>query len=422
MIKEYDVIVVGGGPAGGQSARNLSKKGYKVLLVEKFQSFEENNFSSAGMTLAPMTEFNLPDSVVGSYWENLGIQCTKELYTWKGKENKGVVLDFGRLRQFLADDSKKHGADVLMGHKYIKKEYKENSVITHFQDITTKENLAYKAKIVIDATGPLRKVMYDDRKEEPELVVATGIEYLIKVKKEVYDVYKDTLFFFLGYKWAQNGYSWIFAMEENILKVGSGKLYIHEETKEVRSMKQLTEKVIYEYLKLNKDDYELLDVHGGTLRYSTSIKDTFYKDKIVAIGDAISTVNPLGGEGIRYAMQSADLAAEYIDKYLKNGKENFEGYRKEWRSKNLLSWQLCELAARRVYTKYSDTQIEDRMRAYHKVSDIDVIIASLFDFKFSKIYKRVGLLYYYLLSNRIKNIFKKKTKKQLRKKKIKQRK
>jgi len=141
MVKEYDVIVVGGGPAGGQCARNLSKKGHKVLLVEKFKSFEENNFSSAGMTLAPMTEFNLPESVVGSYWDNLGIQCTKNLYTWKGNKTKGVVLDFGRLRQFLADDSVKNGADVLMGHKYIKKEYKGDKVITHFQNIKTKENV-----------------------------------------------------------------------------------------------------------------------------------------------------------------------------------------------------------------------------------------------------------------------------------------
>ncbi|WP_405609189.1 NAD(P)/FAD-dependent oxidoreductase [Polaribacter sp. Asnod1-A03] len=404
MVKEYDVIVVGGGPAGGQCARNLSKKGHKVLLVEKFKSFEENNFSSAGMTLAPMTEFNLPESVVGSYWDNLGIQCTKGLYTWKGNKTKGVVLDFGRLRQFLADDSVKNGADVLMGHKYLKKEYKGDKVITHFLNITTKENVTYQSKIVVDGTGPVRKVMYDDRNDEPELVVATGIEYLIKVKKEVYDKYKDTLFFFLGYKWAQNGYSWIFAMEENILKVGSGKLYINEETKEAKSMKQITEIVIDDYLKLGKDDYELIDIHGGTLRYSTSIKDTFYKDKVVAIGDAISTVNPLGGEGIRYAMKSADLAAKHVDSYLKTGKENFGQYRKKWRAKHLFSWQLCELAARRVYTKYTDAQIEERMQAYHKITDIDVVINTLFEFKFSKIYKRVALLYYNLIGDKIKNV------------------
>ena len=57
----FDVVIVGGGPAGGQTARSLAKKGLKVLMVEKHASFEDNNFSSAGMTLEPLTEFDIPD-------------------------------------------------------------------------------------------------------------------------------------------------------------------------------------------------------------------------------------------------------------------------------------------------------------------------------------------------------------------------
>jgi flavin-dependent dehydrogenase len=70
MEKKYDVVVIGGGPSGGQVARNLSKKGHKVLLVERFPSFLDNNFSSAGMTLEPLKEFNLPDKVIGGILEN----------------------------------------------------------------------------------------------------------------------------------------------------------------------------------------------------------------------------------------------------------------------------------------------------------------------------------------------------------------
>ena len=62
-IETYDVIVVGGGPAGGQAARNLAKRGHKVLLVERYQDFGHNDFSSAGMTLEPLKEFDLPDTV-----------------------------------------------------------------------------------------------------------------------------------------------------------------------------------------------------------------------------------------------------------------------------------------------------------------------------------------------------------------------
>ncbi len=404
MTTTYDVIVIGGGPAGGQCARELSQKGHKVLLVERYKSFEDNNFSSAGMTLAPMEEFQLPESVVGTYWKDFSIQCTKNEYKWKGDTYKGVVLDFGRLRQFLADETVAHGGEVLMGHQYIKKELTDSGVTAIFKNTSTKETIAIHAKLLVDATGPLRKVLFDSKDEQPTLVYGSGIEYLIEVEQEVYDRYKELLVFFLGDKWALNGYSWIFPMENKILKVGSGKVHIQEkdEAKTNKTTKKLTEKIIKEYIKT--DNYTIIDVHGGTLRYSPSIKDTFYKDNVVAIGDAISTVNPLGGEGIRYAMQSASMAADHIDNYLTTGVETFGTYRKKWRKKHLLKWQLCEVSSRRVYGKYTDEQVEKRMEYYHQSTDIDGVIDTLFYFKFKKVLGRVFDVYYLKLKNSFKKI------------------
>lgn len=392
-MESFDVIIVGGGPAGGQTARNLTRLGHKVLLTERYESFEDNNFSSAGMTLVPLEEFQLPESVVGAYWKNLVIQCTKDEYKWQSKENKGVVLDFGRLRQFLADESAAHGGQVLMGHRYVKKEVLDEGVIVEFVDAITKKNVQFKTKLVVDATGPVRKVMYDNKDDQPFMVLGSGIEYLIKVDQETYDKYKDDLIFFLGHKWALKGYSWIFPMENRILKVGAGKVHIEAKDQDAtnKTTKKLTEMVINDYIKAK--DYELLDVHGGTLRYSPSIKDTFFQDNVVAVGDAISTVNPLGGEGIRYAMQSADLACKHIDEFLRTGKNTFDKYRKTWRKKNLLKWQICEVSSKRVYTKYTDEQIENRMKFYHQNASFDEIINALFYFRFNNLLKRIFQVY-----------------------------
>ena len=117
-MEYFDVVVIGGGPAGGQTARTLSKKGVKVLLVEKHKDFSLNNFSSAGMTLEPLKEFDIPDEVIGSYWTDIVIQCTSKSYTWSADTAKGVVLDFQKLRQFLADETVKYGGKVRMGFKY----------------------------------------------------------------------------------------------------------------------------------------------------------------------------------------------------------------------------------------------------------------------------------------------------------------
>ncbi|QTY27238.1 NAD(P)/FAD-dependent oxidoreductase [Flavobacterium sp. CS20] len=389
MIETFDVIVVGGGPAGGQTARNLSKLGHKVLLTERYESFADNNFSSAGMTLVPLDEFKIPQSVIGSYWKNLKIQCTKDEYAWTSDQNKGVVLDFGKLRQFLADEVKVNGGKVLMGHRYVKKKVIQDGIIIDFVNSANQKTVQYKAKLVVDATGPVRKVMYNNKDDQPQMVLGSGLEYLIKVDQETYNKYKDNLIFFLGHKWALQGYSWIFPMENKILKVGAGKVHIKakDQDKTNKTTKKLTEKVIDEYIK--PIDYEILDVHGGTLKYSPSIKDTFYKDRVVAVGDAISTVNPLGGEGIRYAMQSANLACEYIDSFLKTNQNTFDKYRKAWRKKNLLKWQICELSSKRVYIKYTDEQIENRMKFYHDNASYDEFLNMLFHFKFRKIGLRI---------------------------------
>ena len=388
-MEEFDVVVIGGGPAGGQTSRNLAKKGHKVLLVERYENFSLNNFSSAGMTLEPLDEFDLPETVIGAYWKDLVIQCTKKAYTWQGKTNKGVVLNFQKLREFLADETLKSGGNVWMGHKYLAKEVQKDSVIVELLNTETSENIKVKTKLLVDATGPLRKVMYDSKEEQPEMVLGSGTEYEIEVSQEIYDQFKDKLLFFLGHKWSIKGYSWIFPMENRILKVGAGKTHLTSlnQEKTDKTTRKITEKIIAEYVKAK--DYKIIDKHGGIIRYSRGLKDKFYHNKVVGVGDAVSAINPRGGEGIRYAMQTADLASTYIDEYLKTGKENFENYRKIWRRKKLLKWNLSEFSGRRMYSRYSDAQVENRVQFFYDNFNIDEMIASLFNFKYSKPFTRL---------------------------------
>lgn len=398
----YDVVIVGAGPAGGQAARTLAKKGHKVLLVERYKDFGENDFSSAGMTLEPLKEFDLPNSIIGSYWNDLVIQCSKEKYSWKSKKAKGVVLDFKKLRQFLADETVKNGGEVLMGHRYIKKKVINNIVTLTLLNTVSSKTIQVTAKLVVDATGPLRKVMFDEKEEQPKMELGSGTEYVIEVEQEVYDKFKNKLLFFLGHKWAIKGYSWIFPMENRILKVGAGKTHIKsvDQEKTNATTKIITEKIIEEYVK--SKEYRIIDKHGGILRYSPGIKDRFYYNQVIAIGDSVSAINPRGGEGIRYAMQTADLASEYIHKYLKTGEEDFSGYRKKWRRRKLLKWRLSEFSARRMYSRYTDEQIENRVNFFYKNFSTNDMIQSLFNFKYNRIFTRVFQLLFLKLSYLIK--------------------
>jgi flavin-dependent dehydrogenase len=157
----------------------------------------------------------------------------------------------------------------------------------------------------------------------------------------------------------------------------------------------MIDKIIDEYL--CSKSYKILDKHGNVARYSLGLKDTFYKDKIVAIGDAVSTINPLGGEGIQYAMENGKFAADYIDRFLRNKKVNFKEYQKKWRKKYYLKWSICEEATKRMYTKYDDEKIESRVDYYHKNTDVNGLIDVLFNFKLNRVIPTLMKSFFYKL-------------------------
>lgn len=105
---------------------------------------------------------------------------------------------------------------------------------------------------------------------------------------------------------------------------------------------------------MNLDRYQLVDIHGSILEYSVGLNDLYYQENVIAIGDAVSTVNFLGGEGIRHGMKGAEVAYRYIQDYLLGKIDNFQGYQKEMRQIFVAKWNISDQISRRVYLEYSD--------------------------------------------------------------------
>ncbi len=95
------------------------------------------------------------------------------------------------------------------------------------------------------------------------------------------------------------------------------------------------------------------------------------------------------------------MAIPFIDEFIKTGKNSFDKYRRTWKKQHLLKWQVCELSSKRVYGKYTDKQIEDRMKYYHKVTELDGVVDSLFNFKFRKLILRIIMVYHLKLKDKL---------------------
>ncbi|BAY64812.1 monooxygenase FAD-binding protein [Calothrix brevissima NIES-22] len=383
-MKNFDVVVVGAGPAGGHCARLLAKAGRKVLLVERYTNFSVNSFSSAGTPIETLAKFDLPDEVIGSYWRGIKIVTTNLNETWDAAKSLGAVLDFTKLREFLANEVKANGGEVWLGYLYLRKEELEEQTILVFKSKKEGE-VKVAANVVVDATGPARAVIYNKGETQPIFHSGTGIEYLLEVEPEDYEKHRDRLTFFLGHKWMPKGYSWIFPMENYKLKVGAGLLNSkHQYIQKLEPIKYYIELIIKDYIQ--PKSYQILEIHGATLKYSQGLQDKYYNNNIIAIGDAVSTVNFLGGEGIRHGMLSAEVAVKYINKYLDNQSSDFQDYQKEMYKIFYKKWLISEKLGLKKYLLDSDT-IVDKSISYLKFLNIHEIMDLLFNYKFEKFSK-----------------------------------
>lgn len=387
----FDVVIVGAGPAGGHCARLLAKAGYQVLLVEQQEDFQKNNFSSAASPLITLQQYDLPKSVISSYWKNIEICSTNVHRSWQAQQPLGVVFDFAKLRAFLTEDTEKNGGVIWLGCRYLRY-WNEEGITTVVLQKKGSEPFQIRTKLLVDATGYSRAVIYPNKKDKPKFLKGIGIEYLIEVDAQTHQKYSDSLIFFLGYKWSPKGYSWIFPMANHQLKVGTAILEgKHKIIRQIKPIKEYIQQIIQDYIKI--EQYQLIDVHGSVLDYSPGLNDIYFQNQVIAIGDTVSTVNFLGGEGIRYAMKSAEVAEKYIKDYLENHQQNFQKYEAELKQQFARRWNWSEQISRKVYLEYSDARIDQGV-SYLKYLSLNDLIDILFSYQFEKYTK--GLKAYLL--------------------------
>ena len=386
-MERFDVVVIGAGPAGGQCARQLTQAGQRVLLIEQHETFDQNDFSSAATPLETLETFNLPETVIGSYWQNLVIITTNIQQKWPSPKPLGAVFDFAKLREFLATEVQSQGGEVWMGYRYLRYYQNHQNTIVELKQRSTGEMIQVETQVLVDATGPARAVMYSKKEPQPNYLTATAIEYLIELSATDYQKYSQDLIFFLGHRWMPRGYSWIFPMGNNRLKVGSAQLNrSHQWVNQNQNLRSYVELLLTDYL--TDIPYKIINHHGGMLKYCSGLKDVYYQDNIIAIGDAVSMVNMLGGEGIRHGMQNANIAAGYIQDYLTGKITDFAGYRQDIRQTYTKTWNGSEKMGLSKYLKYSDESI-DKGVYYLKDLSLDDMMAILFHYDFKRLYKAV---------------------------------
>ncbi|WP_254765793.1 digeranylgeranylglycerophospholipid reductase [Salinilacihabitans rarus] len=364
MNEDYDVVIAGAGPAGGQCARDLAARGYDVVVLETESEAEfpkQSNKSTAGTFPSMMASFGVPDDVVQHYTDSVVLESPSDYYV---QDQPGAVLDFAAFKRYLVEDSRADGAEYRFDARATAPIVEGGEVV----GVTYNGDEEVYGEIVVDATGPAaplaKKLGVSNLERENH---AIGVEYELEgvdVDHPGFADLTDAMMLRLDHEIAPGGYSWIFHTGEDTAKVGVCYIQNDSHRKYAKSDFAIDDYLTH-WMETDPRFEGAERIEGRHHRGSAHIQlpGTLYTDRFMAVGDTVPTVDPLWGEGINKCMQSGRAAAAAADSCLKHADvpptaENLEVYDTLWHRdvapnvrSRLLMTQLLYLAPNERYDK-----------------------------------------------------------------------
>jgi len=328
-MNNYDVLIVGAGPAGVAAAKSSAIKGASVMLLEKQptimalkpcgEATSQNTLETAGVDPTSSIVMHKADAMVFS--PNMKSVVINQI---------GFSINKTLLLQFMAAQAAEAGAHIRVREEVqsIKRTVDSSMLVKTSRD-------EYKANIVIGADGYDSTVARNmDIKEKSEAIPT--VQYtMVNCKLE----YKNSVRFFLGNEIAPKGYAWIFPKGEKLVEVGLG-------VRGVPAKKYLDSFVRRFDKELGSG--QVIDFRGAPVPIGGMIKQNII-DNTILVGDAAGTVIPLTGAGIHSSIVAGLIAGEVAaaasseGNYSKDRLEEFNNrYNEDWGSRIRKSFKVMQ--------------------------------------------------------------------------------
>ncbi len=322
MKEEYDIIVVGAGPAGTIAARYAAEEGASVLILEKDRDVGYPVRCAEAINREGLEAFIKPDPK----WINAEI--TK--FGFVAPNGKKVIVDLGKVEGYvlerkifdyeLAKTASDAGAEILT-RAYVNELIIENGKVCGVKYEFRGQQKELRAKIVIGADGVESRVgRWAGLKTSIDV---RDMESCFQVTAANVECDQNTLFFYFGKEVAPEGYFWVFPKGKGAANIGLG---VSGDIGKKRSA--------LSYLNSNLEKFFpnaniLTQVAGGVPSVITLEKIT--APGIMLVGDAARQVNPLSGGGISSGMVGGSIAGKLAVQSIKNNDLNYiKKYPKEW--------------------------------------------------------------------------------------------
>ena len=309
---DFDVIVIGAGPAGSSAAREIASAGFKIGLFEEHEMVGVPQHCTGMLTVTGcrLLKVEVPSHVIQAKPERVKISYKNSSFEFPFRI---YVVNRSEFDRYLAEKAIEAGAILKTGFRVKGIRRKKDG-----WTVSVLNDGEFESKLVIGAEG-FRVLSVEWVGLSRPRDDAICLQYEIEVP---HPTDQDVIECIFGSDAAPGGYAWIVPIGEKMLRVGLG----------IRKSKMSPRYYLEKLLKERFQEYRIIRKMAGIVSVGGPMTPS-YTDGYMAVGEAAGQVNPLFGMGCLSSIACGRIAGRVAVKALKKNDvsaNQLRAYENEW--------------------------------------------------------------------------------------------